>query len=209
MYLFKYLFILVLCAKLNNVLCASNSIWDKMISAFPVFKHKSLLADKEYIEPIYKSSNITEECAKSISDIIDALNNFEDWSYQMYDSWAQFPPKGILEGSVIDFGDYDQCLSIKPNQVIGESQYCLIDIKIPLPEPPPLHINLNHKVDVLPKFFNKSGNNFFIKLSENAIYFYLYTMKIGICTPKKCNSNDILVLSKKSKKSSKIFILII
>jgi hypothetical protein len=47
----------------------------------------------------------------------------------LFDTWGKFPPKGILEGTVTDFGDYDQCLAIEPNEVIRESQYCLIDIK--------------------------------------------------------------------------------
>jgi hypothetical protein len=41
----------------------------------------------------------------------------------MYNSWGKFPPSGIIEGTVTNFGDYNQCLAIKPNEMIGESQY--------------------------------------------------------------------------------------
>ena len=88
----------------------------------------------------------------------------------MYSSWGKLPPSGILKGTVADFGHYDQCLAIQPNEVIKESQYCLIDISLPLPKPMPIHQNIFHRVDVLPQFVNKSGNNVFVKLSKDASF---------------------------------------
>jgi hypothetical protein len=128
-----------------------------------------------------------------------ALNNLEDWSHQMYNSWGKFPPSDFLSGTFADFGDYDQCLAIRPNQVIKESQYCLIDISLPLPKPMPIHQNFFHKVDVLPQFVNKSGNNFFVKLSKDASFFYWIFIRQGICTPKKCSESDIKFLTRKSE----------
>jgi hypothetical protein len=57
-------------------------------------------------------------------NVMNAFTNLEDWSYQMYNSWGKFPPSGIIEETVTDFDDYDQCLAIQPNEVIGKSQYC-------------------------------------------------------------------------------------
>jgi len=126
------------------------------------------------------------------------FTNLEDWSYQTNNSWGRFPPSGIFEGTITDFGDYDQCLSIKPNEVIGESQYCLIDISLPLPQPMSKHQNLHHKVDLLPQFLNKSQNNIFVKLSKNASFFYWIFLRIGICSPNKCTKSDIRILAQKS-----------
>jgi hypothetical protein len=119
----------------------------------------------------------------------------------MYNSWGKFPPSGIIDGTVTDFGDYEQCLDIKPNEVIGESQYCLIDISLPLPKPMPIHQNFYHKVNVLPEFVNKSSNNVLVKLSEDASYFYWFYIRLGICTPNKCNQNDVKAMAKKSETS--------
>jgi hypothetical protein len=89
-------------------------------------------------------------------------------------------------------------LAIKPNEVIGESQYCLIDISLPLPKPMPIHQNFFHKVNVLPHFVNKSENNVFVEFSEDASYFYWISLKLGICAPNKCSQNDIHILAEKS-----------
>jgi hypothetical protein len=132
-------------------------------------------------------------------NVMNAFTNLEDWSYQMYNSWGKFPPSGIIEGTVTDFGDYDQCLAIQPNQVIAKSQYCLIDISLPLPKPMPIHQNFYHKVNVLPEFVNKSKNNVLVKLSEDASYFYWVFIRLGICTPKKCSESDIRFLAEKSE----------
>jgi hypothetical protein len=61
----------------------------------------------EYLKILIKSTNVSQRCQKSISNILIAFKNIEDWSYQMYNSWAKFAPSGILEGTVTDFGDYD------------------------------------------------------------------------------------------------------
>jgi hypothetical protein len=148
---------------------------------------------------VIESENISKECRKSISQSLVALENLEDWSCQMYNSWGKFPPNGIIEGTVTDFGDYDQCLAIQPNQVIGKSQYCLIDISLLLPKPMPIHQNIFHRVDVLPHFVNKSGNNVFVKLSKDASFFYWVYIRLGICSTIKCSEKDVKNLAEKSK----------
>jgi len=170
-----------------------------MINASIVFKENNLSVYQKYIESIYKSTNISHECETSILDTLRALQNLEDWSYQMYNSWGKFPPSGVIEGTVTDFGDYDQCLAIKPNEVIGESQYCLIDISLPLPKPMPIHQNFFHKVDVLPQFVNKMENNIFVKLAEDASFFYWFYIRLGICIPNKCSKSDVKALAQKCK----------
>jgi hypothetical protein len=116
----------------------------------------------------------------------------------MYNSWGRFPPSGVFEGTVTDFGDYDQCINIQPNQVIGESQYCLIDTSFPLPKMD-FHQNFFHKVNVLPEFINKSSNNAFVKFSEDASFFYWFHIRLGICTPNKCTQNEVQAMARNSK----------
>ena len=90
-------------------------------------------------------------------------------------------------------------MAIEPNEVIGESQYCLIDISLPLPKPMPIHQNFFLKVNVFPEFINKSENNALVKLSEDASFFYWVFIRLGICTPKKCSESDIRFLAEKSE----------
>ena len=119
-------------------------------------------------------------------------NNF----YLVYNSWAKFPPSGLLEGTSSDFGAYDQCLSIEPNEVMGRAQYCMIDLSLPLPQPQPMHHNLHHKVTVIPKDIESnssvlSADNLFTSLSAEASFFYWVSIRTAICVPNKCSQNDI------------------
>ena len=54
---------------------------------------------------------------------------------------------GLMEGTVTDFGSYDECVDIEPNDIIGRSQYCTIEMK-PLLPPRPRYHNLVHGMDV-------------------------------------------------------------
>jgi hypothetical protein len=194
----KY-FIVLLIIQINSLNAFSIPFWENLINSTLEFQNQNYETQEIFFKSIYNSANISAECKSSILEALEALKNLDDWSYQMYNSWGKFPPSGIIEGTVTDFGDYDQCLAIKPNEVIGESQYCLIDISLPLPKPMPIHQNFYHKVNVLPKFMNKSENNVFIKLSEDASYFYWFYIRLGICTPNKCNQNDVKAMAKKSE----------
>ncbi len=195
----SFLIFILLFITANCLVCNAFSNWENMINASIVFKENNLKVYQKYIESVYKSTNISEKCETSILDTLRALQNLEDWSYQMYNSWGKFPPSGVIEGTVTDFGDYDQCLAIKPNQVIGESQYCLIDISLPLPKPMPIHQNIFHKVNVLPQFVNKSSNNVFVELSKDASFFYWIYMRLGICAPNLCKSDDLKELAENSE----------
>ncbi len=197
MTLFKILVIIASCMKFDCVLCVKYTNWENLIKS-SVFLSKDV--NEVYVKAIVDSSNISKECKNSILDTLKALKTSEYWAFQMYDSWGKFPPNGILEGTVTDFGDYDQCLAIEPNEVIGKSQYCLIDISLPLPKPMPIHHNIFHKMNVLPEFVNKSGNNVYSKLSENASFFYSFFLRLGICSSNKCTERDIKDLAHKSKK---------
>jgi hypothetical protein len=170
-----------------------------VVNSSILYQENHLYPNVQYLKILIKSTNVSQKCEKSILNTLIAFKNIEDWSYQMYNSWGKFPPSGILEGIVTDFGDYDQCLAIKPNEMIGESQYCLVDISLPLPKPMPIHQNIFHKVNVLPQFVNKSENNVFVELSKDASFFYWIFIRLGICAPNLCNSHDLKELAQNSE----------
>jgi hypothetical protein len=191
--------LILFCNSINCYNKSSQNDWKDLIKFSQLNKNYYFDKQTEYLKIIVKSSNISRECETSIFAAINALNLLEDWAFQMYNTWGKFPPTGILEGTVTDFGDYDQCLAIEPNEVIGKSQYCLIDISLPLPKPMPIHQNFFHNVNVLPQFVNTSKSNVFVKLSKDASFFYWIFIRRGICTPNKCTQSDIKLLTEKSK----------
>jgi hypothetical protein len=178
--------------------CDLNNNWENFINASIAYRETNFFNDQKFFQTFYQKVNVSHQCEQSIFNTLKALKNLEDWSHQMYNSWGRFPPSGIFEGTVTDFGDYDQCLAIKPNEVIGESQYCLIDTSFPLPKMN-FHQNFFHKVNVLPQFINKSSNNVFVKFSEDASFFYWFHIRLGICTPTKCTQNEVQAMARNSK----------
>lgn len=110
MTLFQILVIIALCMKFDCVFCVKYTNWQNLIKS-SVFLSKDV--NEVYVKAIVDSSNISKECKNSILDTLKALKISEDWAFQMYDSWGKFPPNGILEGTVTDFGGYDQCLAIQ------------------------------------------------------------------------------------------------
>ena len=198
---FSLFFVFVFIQKVeNSSKTLKNKNWFKIVESFDKYESKVIENDIQLIESIYNSTKISWNCRKSISQTLNSLKSLELFAYQMYDSWPTFPPQAILEGTVNSFGDYDQCLSIRPNDIIGSPQYCLITLGMPLPEPKTHHINVNHRVDnILPEYLtdNKSSEHFFNKLSENAIFFHLISIRIGLCLPNKCDSNDFRLLAEK------------
>ncbi|CAG2118980.1 unnamed protein product, partial [Medioppia subpectinata] len=70
------------------------------------------LRNKPFVEELLNSSHVSESCSKSIFSTLDGIERLDDWSIQMINSWADFPPKGLFEGSLTDFGSYDQFGSV-------------------------------------------------------------------------------------------------
>ncbi|CAG2112969.1 unnamed protein product [Medioppia subpectinata] len=170
--------------------------WQSVIDASDILKNDPKV---RFISRIVSSVNVSAECRESVRNTLQSFEGLEDWAFQMLNSWGDFPPKGVMEGTITDFGDYDQCLSIEPNLSIGRSQYCLVDLEVPMPKPlVSENINYFDIIDVLPKSVNKSSNNIFVKLSRDASYFYFFFLRTGICTPDKCTKHDIKLMVHKS-----------
>ena len=66
--------------------------------------------------------------------------SLSSWPFlAVFDSWGRFPMAGLLEGTVTDFGAYDECVDIGAKEEIGISQYCTIEMRPLLPPRPRWH----------------------------------------------------------------------
>ena len=186
---------------LINLLIVQTSVgselWTKLIDKSNSFRLNLANDLIDGYETITKWTNISQECDQSLRATFTHLKSFDDWSIEMTNSWGRFPPSGILTGTTIDFGSYDQCLSVKPNPMIERPQYCLIGVRPPVPQPMPVHQNLYHRIDVLPKHFVTNKTNVFVKYSEFASFYYWIDIRTGICVPYKCSEKDIASLAKR------------
>lgn len=176
---------------------------------------------------------ISRQCSASLSSALRGLSHRSGWAAQLFNSWAALPPTGTLAGTLTDWGDYDQCLAVEKfseNEEIflettGTTQYCLVDLALPMPQPRPPSHNLYHKSAVLPPLpemahslfqiepdwptngtpthqsFLREGS-FYRKLESASSLFYYTYMQIGICLPADCSPEDVEELLENRKAAS-------
>ncbi|XP_031616894.1 nose resistant to fluoxetine protein 6-like [Contarinia nasturtii] len=76
------------------------------------------------------SSNNTEphnnnnKCLTELEAIQDGLIAQEEWALRILDSWGKIP-SGVFSGNTHDYGMFSQCMKIKQDREVYETQYCL------------------------------------------------------------------------------------
>ncbi|XP_071453164.1 nose resistant to fluoxetine protein 6-like [Hetaerina americana] len=83
-------------------------------------------------------------CRADSMQFLESLRNATMWAVKMFDSSSKFPT-GFFTGSTLDFGNFDECLSVSAMATDGETtgrsfigKYCLTTLRIPpskLPAP--------------------------------------------------------------------------
>jgi hypothetical protein len=110
-------------------------------------------------------------CHDDLLLLVDGFINQEKWALKIVDSWGTKPPAGILEGSHLWFGSYDECLHslyLPNNQSYAPqpyfTKYCTIS--------------------------NQPNND-----DDDNVILQKPALTMGICLPQSCHSNDIQVKS--------------
>ncbi|KFM75359.1 hypothetical protein X975_09373, partial [Stegodyphus mimosarum] len=84
-------------------------------------------------------AKLSAGCSKSIMALVQGVRGMKNWAFRMLDASAKLP-SGVLDGTLSDFGEYDQCLEVvkednrKKIQFTG--QYCTVEA-VPLLPPVP------------------------------------------------------------------------
>ncbi|XP_062576839.1 uncharacterized protein LOC134238731 [Saccostrea cucullata] len=122
-----------------------------------------------------KSSN---QCKEDIINTISGLSKRQSWALKMLDASAKLPPD-ILDVNINWYGSYDECIADSsvldqanilprnPSIPVVKPQYCTVSIYPPVP----------------PAARGLLG------------IFGGGLIKAGVCVPKSCSNNDILLLS--------------
>ncbi len=107
-------------------------------------------------DDVLLNGHLSEGCREAVALSLAALHARQLWAAKLYNSWAKFPPSGTLVGTLVDFGDYDQCLAGRDDQegevykVEGINlSYCLVDVALPMPRPMPHQHNYFHPTNGL------------------------------------------------------------
>lgn len=157
------------------------------------------------------TNNISLYCEKSLINIADGLIKQQLWASQFVDASARLPA-GLLEGTLTELGNFDQCLSIKSTMFMENSsvdnnrqysfngQYCSFIIKPILLPRPRLHTFCQRMPSILMQPItttNHTNTNMNMNqkplklLSQNSHQFYYSGLRLGICLPSLCSRFDI------------------
>lgn len=105
-------------------------------------------------------------CAKDLLLLVEDLSKGEKWALKVLDAWGTKPPAGILEGSHLWLGSYDECLH-------------------------PLYLPLNRSYAIQPyptKYCTAAhwtGSE-----DEDIVVFPKPLLIVGLCLPQSCKDDD-------------------
>lgn len=113
-------------------------------------------------------------------------------------------PSGLADGVITSFGEYDQCLDIKSNEIMDFShkyqilgKYCLVKPYLPFSIIRDLeHLDqipfLNQEYsDLLTMELKRNLNYLKVLLAYNLVADKLYLFHWGLCIPSQCSSGDL------------------
>ncbi|XP_028967097.1 nose resistant to fluoxetine protein 6-like [Galendromus occidentalis] len=134
------------------------------------------------------NTNLELKCVRSLLRVIRGLRKLDTWAFQILDSIGR-PAAGIMDVTMSDFGDYDQCLSIESTEPSGivdfRGQHCNVAIRPPAL--PPLNKHSSHKLQEL---LNATSVYKEVLLTYHKVH-QPFELRLGICTPSTCSIPDV------------------
>ncbi|GIY09310.1 nose resistant to fluoxetine protein 6 [Caerostris extrusa] len=141
-------------------------------------------------------AQVSGQCSASIIKVIGGLRQLKEWAMRLIDATGKLPP-GILEGTSLSMGDFDECLDIKvgkrdeipekhTRRLFFSGKYCLLEFHRPETINRAIADFESGNLDT-PIAKTKTFLNLFVRYKHltNA------TMKLGVCVPSKCSRDDI------------------
>ncbi|GBN98401.1 Nose resistant to fluoxetine protein 6 [Araneus ventricosus] len=154
------------------------------------FTNNAVKKTLPFLYKLIENVNISAGCLSSLMKYAVSLKEIKVWAMKMLDSTAKIP-SGIFEGTVTEFGAFDQCLAILVKNKKGfedfRGQYCSVEA-IPSLGPRPKDLNIAKKSHI-------DSNESIMKEIEGKIFaFYQLTHRFGICVPSTCSAGDLQML---------------
>ncbi|XP_037558575.1 nose resistant to fluoxetine protein 6 [Dermacentor silvarum] len=135
-------------------------------------------------------AGMSPECQAANFKVMLGLRQLKSWAIRLLDSTGR-PAAGTLEGTLSDFGNYDECLKIRlVDEHTGEEnfrgKYCTLKFAAPMPPKPE---RLNYHQNIFNTTLEEGG--LLEDMARGAPYFYHLSPKLGICIPSACSGEDI------------------
>ncbi|KAL1473078.1 hypothetical protein MTO96_022564 [Rhipicephalus appendiculatus] len=126
------------------------------------------------------------------------LHNIYRATNAVIDASGKLAP-GLLDGSLTDFGDYEECLSVavpdassEDGALLFRGQYCMVKSRPPLPPKP--RLVTKHFAAVNLTLFPE--NSVMRELAKDAGTFFTTTARTGLCMPSVCSKEDVEAIAK-------------
>ncbi|XP_023239042.1 uncharacterized protein LOC111637709 [Centruroides sculpturatus] len=119
----------------------------------------------------------------------------------VFDSWGKLPV-GHFGGTLTDFGSYYQCKHLvddvkktfNTDWKNFSPRYCILDYRLP---PPSVAKDIS-SYDTVPDFLNITDKDSVQNSLVGYAHVYLqHAIRVGICVPSSCSSEDIQIVLKK------------
>lgn len=141
---------------------ATRYAWHLMEKQALLYTRNRVVKVKPFITLLLNESQVSNPCKIAIETWLDKLTNLEHWATLMWNSWGEFPPAGLFEGSYTDLGSYRGCMSVEDNEVIGEAQYCTLDYQPLIPTRPRFHSIFKRILDIDAHTGQLTGGDFVV-----------------------------------------------
>lgn len=142
--------------------------WNLMERQALLYMQNQIHTLSPFIMELLSEADVSPECRKSVNNWLNELVLLKKWAVRMWNSWGQFPPAGLFEGSFTDLGSYRGCMAIENDRndwkqahapltknnledfehelenAIGQAQYCMLDFQPLIPTRPRFHSIFKH-----------------------------------------------------------------
>ncbi|KAL1424887.1 hypothetical protein MTO96_019749 [Rhipicephalus appendiculatus] len=133
------------------------------------------------------AADIRLECSTALLRTVRAIQNFEPWVLRLIDATGKYP-SGLLEGSRVDMGAFDECLDTvvrdRSGNVLSRGQYC--NLLFHIDSAAALESIINYMSDVIDPML---------------VYYKEYVAPVGgpfarlaLCYIDDCNQHDLQAL---------------
>jgi len=142
---------------------------------------------------LFDEMSLSGGCSSSLLSLMSGISEIKAYAFKFLDASAKIP-SGVMYGLLSDFGDFDQCLSIRANPEVSpehevdegtfSGKYCLLNLRLNY------HVQMGSN-STAPDGIYEDG-----VLWDQLVRRYWTTnsqkgFQVAICVPSRCNSEDL------------------
>lgn len=158
---------------------AQSSLVDSMRSALDNVLDPANPLARKLLE-----AEMSPTCGLGLLRLVRSIRNLEPWALRILDATGKYPT-GLIEGTVVDLGSYDECVATVLRDKYGvtktRGQYCVLELRVPSDD-----LMTEHFVPAA-AITHKRAEKFTSYWTDPKTP----GLRLGICLVDQCNERDI------------------